>query len=83
MYASEIWCMSKENEREIAAWERKILRRIYGSACENEEWRVRSNKEIYEIYKGKPGGRRCVGRQERDGGCQGIGNKVLEKTDRR
>ena len=42
--------MSKENETQIAAWERKILRRIYDPVCENEEWRVRSNKEIYEKY---------------------------------
>lgn len=94
-YASETWCMLKSDERRIATWERKILRRIYGPKVENDEWKMRTNREIYElygepqiigdikgarlrwvghverseeesllqkIYKGKPGGRRCVGR---------------------
>lgn len=49
-YASESWCMLKSDERKIAAWERKILRRIYGPKKENGEWRIRTNEEIYGLY---------------------------------
>ena len=94
-YASETWCMLKEDQKRIAVWERKILRRIYGPKFENGVWRLRCNDELYalygkpsilgeikssrlrwlghversiessvlhKIYKGKPGGRRCIGR---------------------
>jgi hypothetical protein len=32
-------------------WERKILRKIYGSKCEQEMWRIRSNLELQNAYK--------------------------------
>ena len=97
-YAAETWSMLKSDEHRIAAWERKILRRIYGPKYENEEWKIRTNKELYDLYgephiigtiksmrlrwaghverseegsllqkiwRGKPGGRRCVGRPRR------------------
>ncbi|PSN32197.1 hypothetical protein C0J52_26459 [Blattella germanica] len=35
----------------ISTWERKILRRIYGSKLENGEWQSRGNKELYDLYK--------------------------------
>jgi hypothetical protein len=35
----------------INIFERKTLRRIYGQVEENEQWRIRYNKELYKTYK--------------------------------
>ncbi|KAJ4425659.1 hypothetical protein ANN_27855 [Periplaneta americana] len=43
-YASKIWSLLINEEREI-------LRRIYGPNMENGEWKIRINKELYEIYR--------------------------------
>ena len=47
--ASETLCVIKDDERKSAAWERKILQRIYGLVFENDEWRIQNN-ELYELY---------------------------------
>ncbi|PSN50167.1 hypothetical protein C0J52_11973 [Blattella germanica] len=65
--------MVKDDERMISTWERKILRRIYGPKLENGEWssrlrwagHIERSEEITllsRIYRGHPGGKRCVGR---------------------
>jgi hypothetical protein len=40
-----------EEERVLAVFERKILRKIYGPAKENELWRIRRNDELEDIIK--------------------------------
>ena len=42
-----------EEERALAAFERKILRKIYGPVKENELWRTRQNDELEAIIKGE------------------------------
>ena len=42
-----------EQERALAVFERKILRKIYGPMKENELWRIRRNDELEAIIKGK------------------------------
>jgi len=42
-----------EEERALAAFERKILRKIYGPVKENELWRIRRNDELEAIIKGE------------------------------
>ena len=41
----------KMTKKELGIFERKILRKIYGPVNENGEWRIRYNKELYELYK--------------------------------
>jgi hypothetical protein len=44
--------MSKNVEIALGAFERKILRRIYGPTEENVQWRIRSNNAIVVcVYK--------------------------------
>jgi hypothetical protein len=38
---SESWTLTVEEERALAVFERKILRKIYGPVKENELWRIR------------------------------------------
>ena len=40
-----------EEERALAVFERKILRKIYGPVKENELWRIRLNDELEVIIK--------------------------------
>jgi hypothetical protein len=42
-----------EEERVLAGFERKILRKIYGPVKENELWRIRRNGELENIIKGE------------------------------
>ena len=42
-----------EEERALAIFERKILRKIYGPVKENELWRIRRNDELEAIIKGE------------------------------
>jgi hypothetical protein len=40
-----------EEERILAVFERKILRKIYGPVKENELWRIRRNDELEDLIK--------------------------------
>ena len=51
LYGSETWVMTAREELMLNTWERKVLRRIYGPVCEQGEWRIRTNKELYGLYK--------------------------------
>jgi hypothetical protein len=42
-----------EEERVLAVFERKILRKIYGPVKEKELWRIRRNVELEDIIKGE------------------------------
>jgi hypothetical protein len=52
-YGSESWTLTAEEERALAVFERKILRKIYGPVKENELWRIRRNDELEAIIKGE------------------------------
>jgi hypothetical protein len=52
-YGSESWTLAVEEERALAEYERKILRKIYGPVKENELWRIRRNDELEPIIKGE------------------------------
>lgn len=51
MYGSECWTISKGDERALESFERKVLRRIFGPVCDNGEWRIRYNQELYDLYE--------------------------------
>jgi hypothetical protein len=52
-YGSVSWTLTVEEEKILAIFERKILRKIYGPVEENELWRVRRNDELETISKGE------------------------------
>jgi hypothetical protein len=49
-YGSENWTLSRKSENALNIFERKTLRRIYGPVQDNVQWRIRCNKELYELY---------------------------------
>ncbi|KAJ4430124.1 hypothetical protein ANN_22334 [Periplaneta americana] len=52
-YAAEPWSISKNDEKRLEIFERKILRRIYGPTFEEGLWRRRCNYELYRLL-GEP-----------------------------
>ena len=50
LYGSEAWTLSGSDETALGCFERKILRKIYGPICQDGEWRVRYNDELYHLY---------------------------------
>jgi hypothetical protein len=49
-YGSETWTLFKNSENALSTFEWKILRRIYGPVQDNGQWRIRYNKELYELF---------------------------------
>jgi hypothetical protein len=37
--------------KRLNAWERKILRCMYGPVVEQGKWRIDTNNELWELYK--------------------------------
>jgi hypothetical protein len=55
-YGSETWTLTTEEMNAIRISERKIIRKIYGPIKEGDSQRIRTNKEIKDIF---PRGRYC------------------------
>jgi hypothetical protein len=49
-YATETWTMTKNDERRLSIFERKVLYIIYGPICERGQWQKRYNRELKEFY---------------------------------
>jgi hypothetical protein len=52
-YASETWVLKETIIQKLLVFERKILRRIFGSTKENQIWRVKTNEELDKLIKHK------------------------------
>jgi len=50
---AEAWTLTKEEEKALLIFERKIFSRIYGPAYENGEGKSRTNRELEEMNKGE------------------------------
>jgi hypothetical protein len=50
-YGCEAWTLTKTDQVALGTFERKILRKIYGSIQERGEWRIRYNHELYQLCK--------------------------------
>lgn len=53
MYASETWTLTKDDERKLRVFERKVLRKIFGPLRSpiTQQYRIRTNQEISDLYK--------------------------------
>ena len=45
-----VWTTTKNDERRLSTFERKILRPTYGPICDGENWRKRCSRELEELY---------------------------------
>ena len=55
-YACETWSLTKDMERMLLVFERRILRRIFGPVrdADTGEWRIRHNAELIELSRLPP-----------------------------
>ncbi|XP_024884393.1 uncharacterized protein LOC112462707 [Temnothorax curvispinosus] len=49
-YGCETWAVTQRSASVLDAFERKVLRRIYGPTQEDGMWRIRYNHELYWLY---------------------------------
>jgi hypothetical protein len=52
-YASETGVVKETVIQKLLVFERKILRRIFGTTKENQVWRVKTNEELDKLIKHK------------------------------
>jgi hypothetical protein len=48
---SETWAVAEMNMKRLGIGEGKILTRIYGLVVQQGIWRIRTNEELWELYK--------------------------------
>jgi hypothetical protein len=51
IYGAESWALNKDIAKRVAAFERKVLRRIFGGIKVNENWIKRYNKELIQLFR--------------------------------
>jgi hypothetical protein len=49
-YTTETWTTTKNDERRLRIFERKVLHRIYGPTYERMQWHKRCNRELEKLY---------------------------------
>jgi hypothetical protein len=49
-YGAEAWTMSSETGKQLAVFDRKVLRKILGAIKMNNCWRRRHNNEVMQLY---------------------------------
>lgn len=49
LYVSEIWTLTKGDMALLGRFERKVLRKIYGTMFEDNAWKIRYNYELYQL----------------------------------
>ena len=52
-YASETWLLKETIIQKLLVFERKILRRIFGTTKENQIWRIKTDEELGKLIKHK------------------------------
>jgi hypothetical protein len=52
-YGPETWTLTTAEEHALRIFERKMLRKIYGTVMENGIWRHGYNDEVNDIIKGE------------------------------
>jgi len=51
-YGAGCWTLNKDVAKRMAAFERKVLRRMFGGIKVNENWIKRYNKELIQLFGG-------------------------------
>jgi hypothetical protein len=50
IYASETWVIKEKEIRMLNVWKRKNLRKIFGAKKEGDEWKIRNNQKLRNMY---------------------------------
>jgi len=50
VFGSETWGVTEMVRKRLVAWERKILRSLYGQVEQQGIWRIMTDQELRELY---------------------------------
>jgi hypothetical protein len=50
LFGSETWTLTEKSTAALVSWEMKVSRRIYGPVSINGTWRIRTNRELENVY---------------------------------
>jgi hypothetical protein len=50
-YRAESWTLNNDTAKQLATFERKVLRRMFGGIQANENWRKRYYKELMQLFE--------------------------------
>jgi hypothetical protein len=65
-YGAETWAATENELQKLLIFERKILRKIYGSVKDQDNWRIRTNSEL-DALTGGVNIVRCIKAYTKDG----------------
>ena len=51
LYVAEAWTLSSTDVAALGVFERKVLRTIFDPARVGDDYRIRTNRELYELFK--------------------------------
>ena len=51
VFGSKTWVMAEMGMKRPNTWERKILRRVYGTVVEQGTRKMRTNQDLCELYR--------------------------------
>ena len=51
LYGAEAWVVSQTDAAALGVFERKVLRKIFGPVRVGDDYRIRMNHELYELYE--------------------------------
>ena len=49
-HASEAWALSSTDAAALGVFQKKVLRKIFGSIRVGDDYRIRTNRELYELF---------------------------------
>ena len=50
LYGAEAWTLSSADAAALGVLERKVLRKIFGAVRVGKDYRIRTNRELYELF---------------------------------
>ena len=50
LYGAEAWTLSSTDAAALEVFERKVLRKIFGTVRVGDDYRIRTNRKLYELF---------------------------------
>ena len=50
LYGAEAWTLTSTDAAALGVFERKVLRKIFGSVKVGDDYRIRTNWKLYELF---------------------------------
>ena len=50
LYGAEAWTLSSTDAAALEVFDRKVMRKIFGPVRVGDDYRIRTNRELYELF---------------------------------